>query len=100
MSYPTRRSTVVYYGTSSGPREIGKGGVPRRMVVAEFKDTSFNAVKRWLDEQGTYGHVNVWRASTQRRDAVATRHEDGTWEVLTMHGWKPMDEEAPADSDV
>jgi hypothetical protein len=84
-----RNAKRVYYATETVTRD------GRRFAGREQKSTTFREARAFLDELNVPGGVAVWNEGSRNgnHDAVATRHEDGSWTRLDRFtgNWEPME---------
>ena len=84
-----RNAKRVYYATETVTRD------GRRFAGREQKSTTFREARAFLDELNVPGGVAVWNDGSRNgnHDAVATRHEDGSWTRLDRFTgkWEPME---------
>lgn len=66
----------------------------RRFAGREQESTTFREARDFLDRLDVPGGVAVWNEGSRNgnRDAVARRHEDGSWTRLNRFNgeWEPI----------
>ncbi|MCX4596063.1 hypothetical protein OG819_42380 [Streptomyces sp. NBC_01549] len=84
-----RNAKRVYYATETVVRDGS------RFAGREQKSTTFREARTFLDELNAPGGVAVWNEGSRNgnHDAVARRHEDGSWTRLDRFtgNWEPME---------
>lgn len=73
-----RHATSVAYATEAYRVEHPTRGTVN-MGAPEVRFTTVARAVAYLDRLGVAGDIDVWLESRQRREAIARRHDDGTW---------------------